>query len=401
MDLLSALRVGVFSEVGHPLAGTGHFSGVSNFLRYNMAWCKTNHVQMDLHAYADRDRLDVDGPLSLYGWKPRVRFKVDPTIPQDGSHFRMDPRILRVAREREYDVLNVVAPGTMGFQGIRIAKRLGLPVLAMYTTCLPEYAGKRSAGAARFMGPLGKPFIEGIEGLGWRLMEYFYSQKNGVSVILAPTGTTAGQVSERLEPRVQILGRGVDTDLFVPAERPRDPGQPPLILFAGRIHRGEKGLDRYIEIAQALPDARFLIVGDGPHRTSLERDLGDRAEFTGALSGAPLGAAYRRADLFVFPSKHDTFGQVVMEAMATGLPVVVTDEGGPQELVDDGVTGFIADDRCFIPRVAELLASPELRERMGRNARLAAERRSWDAVFRRLWCHYAEVAGMSEPKVAA
>lgn len=91
-----------------------------------------------------------------------------------------------------------------------------------------------------------------------------------------------------------------------------------------------------------------MVVGDGPHRDSLELELGARAEFTGALSGRELAAACRRADLFVFPSKHDTFGQVVMEAMATGLPAVVTDQGGPQEPVEDGVTGFVADDRSFL-----------------------------------------------------
>lgn len=220
-------------------------------------------------------------------------------------------------------------------------------------------------------------------------------------MILAPTETTLRLVADRLEPRVRILGRGVDTELFMPAADPVDPGRPPVVLFAGRIHRGEKGLDRYVELADAIPEVRFLIVGDGPHRASLQRDLGDRAEFTGTLSGEPLGVAYRRADLFVFPSQHDTFGQVVMEAMATGLPVVVTDKGGPQELVEDGVTGFVADDAAFIPRVKDLVSSPELRARMGRAARMAAERRSWDAVFRRLWRYYAEVAGAPKPRVAA
>ena len=134
------------------------------------------------------------------------------------------------------------------------------------------------------------------------------------------------------------------------------------------------------------------MVGDGPHREGLEADFGHRAEFTGKLAGEELAAAYRRCDFFVFPSKYDTFGQVVMEAMASGLPVVVTDRGGPQELVDDGITGFVADDDRFVERVRELAASPELRRRMGRKARQAAEARSWSFIFDELMGHYRRLA---------
>lgn len=160
------------------------------------------------------------------------------------------------------------------------------------------------------------------------------------------------------------------------------------------IRQVETGcLDRLVDVARTLPDVRFLVVGDGPHPGSLERDLAGRAEFTGVLRGEALAAAYLRADVFVFPSKHDTFGQVVMEAMATGLPVVVTDKGRPQELVRDGVTGFVAGDDAFICRVSELATSRKDRVRMGRERRRAAEARSWSHVFERLWGYYRAAAG--------
>lgn len=399
---MKTLRVGVFSEVGHPDPGTGHFSGVSNFLRYNIRFCREADLPMDLHAYTKEDRVDTDGPVTLFGWKPRLAFPVDPTIPQDATHFLRDRRILARARERGYDVVNVVAPGTMGFQGVAVARRLALPVVAMYTTCLPEYAGKRTARGVSMLGAAGRAAVRGTERAGWGLMRWFYSHRNNVRTVLAPTRRIAEEIEGRLEPPIDILGRGVDVDLFRPAARDDLAARrgPVTLLFSGRIHRGEKGLDRLVEIAAAVPDVRFLIVGDGPHRRSLERDLGPRAEFTGVLSGEPLAAAYRRADMFVFPSKHDTFGQVVMEAMATGLPVVVTDQGGPQELVDDGVTGFVADDDLFIERVEALASSSDQRLRMGRAGRLAAEARRWSHVFQRLWRYYEAAAGWTSEAAA-
>ncbi len=399
-----APRIGVFSEVGHPGSGNPHFSGVSNFLSYKIRYCRQRGLKMDLHSYTDDDRIDEDGSVHLFGWRPRVPVRVDPTIPQDLRHVVPDPRILRASAARCYDVINVVAPGTMGMQGVWVARRLGIPVVAMYTTSLAEYAGKR---AAEVLGPLEAvkaPTVTATEAIGWWVMRRFYSKRNGIEAVLAPTRRTLEAIGSRLDAPLSILGRGVDTDLFQPAgdevsagrsDRNRTAGDGdagPLILYSGRLHRGDKGLDRFVEILEAVPDARLLVVGDGPHREGLEADFGHRAEFTGKLAGEDLAAAYRRCDFFVFPSKYDTFGQVVMEAMASGLPVVVTDRGGPQELVDDGITGFVADDDRFVERVRELAASPELRQRMGRKARQAAEARSWSCIFDELMGHYRRLA---------
>ena len=394
MGSVMRLRVGVFSEVGHPDAGTRHFSGVSNFLAYYMRYCRRRGLEMDLHSYADRDRVDEDGSVRMYGWRPRAPLRVDPTIPQDLRHLLLDARVLRTARDRAYDVINVVAPGTMGLQGVMVARRVGVPVVAMYTTSLAEYAGKRAARGLSWLGRGEAPAVSATEAMGWWVMRRFYSRRNMIGTILAPTHRTAREVESKLDVPIRILGRGVDTELF----RPPPPNgvkarnQTAVILYSGRIHRGEKGLDRFVEILKTIPEARLLMVGDGPHRESLERDLGPRAEFTGVLAGEKLAAAYRRADFFVFPSKHDTFGQVVTEAMATGLPAVVTDQGGPQELVEDGVTGFVADDDCFIPRVRDLCTSPALRGEMGQRARAAAEARSWDQIFDELVQHYHRAA---------
>lgn len=389
------MRVGVFSEVGHPESGYRHFSGVGNLLSYNVRYCRQHGVRMDLHSYADRDRIDEDGSVQLFGWRPRLPVRVDPTIPQDLSHIFLDRRILHTAAARGYDAINVVSPGTMGLQGIRTARRLGVPVVAMYTTSLAEYAGKR---AVELLGPLRflkQPTVAFTEAIGWRLMRWIYSRRSGIRTVLAPTRRTLEDVRTELDVPLAVLGRGVDTELF----RPVPPevidgrkGREPLILYSGRLHRGDKGLDTFIRIFREIPEVRLLMVGDGPHRKRLEADFGDRAEFTGRLAGEALANAYRRCDFFVFPSKYDTFGQVVMEAMAAGLPAVVTDCGGPQELVEDGVTGFVADDARFVERVRQLAHSADLRRRMGRNARTAAEARSWNRIFDELMDHYRRAA---------
>lgn len=389
------LRVGVFSEVGHPESGYRHFSGVGNFLAYNLRYCRQRSVQMDLHSYADRDRIDEDGSVQLFGWRPRMPIRVDPTIPQDLSHVALDRRILHAAAARGYDVINIVAPGTMGLQGMRVARRLGVPAVAMYTTSLAEYASKR---AVELLGPLEflkRPTTAVTEAVGWRVMRWFYSRQNGIRTVLAPTRRTLETIGSELDVSLAVLGRGVDTDLFRPSPcevLDARGGREPLILYSGRLHRGDKNLDRFTRILEAIPDVRLLMVGDGPHREALEADLGERAEFTGRLAGEALAEAYRRCDFFVFPSKYDTFGQVVMEAMAAGLPAVVTDEGGPQELVADGVTGFVADDDRFLERVRQLARSSELRREMGRHARAAAEARSWNRTFDELMSHYRRLA---------
>lgn len=389
--MLEGKRIGVFSEVGHPESGHQHFSGVSNFLSYNVRFCKQHGVALDLHSYSARDRIDVDGVVQFFGWRPRMPVRVDPTIPQDLRHLAPDRRVLRVAAARRYDVINVVTPGTMGLQGVRVARRMGVPALAMYTTNFAEYGSKRALGILGQRSFLKRPAVAATEAVGWSLMRSFYSRRNGIRLVLAPTRRTMEMIGKRLDAPLAILGRGVDTDLFQPPpEEVLDSraGRRPLMLYSGRIHRGDKNLDLFVEILDAIPDVRLLVVGDGPDREGLEAELGDRAEFTGRLTGRALGAAYRRCDFFVFPSKYDTFGQVVTEAMATGLPVVVSDQGGPQELVDDGVTGFVADEHSFVGRVRQLARSAELRRRMGRRARTAAEARSWTRIFEELMDHY-------------
>jgi glycosyltransferase involved in cell wall biosynthesis len=188
------------------------------------------------------------------------------------------------------------------------------------------------------------------------------------------------------------MSRGIDTELFRP-ERRRRTDQTLVIGFVGRL-MPEKNLRLLQRVADAISasgidDFRFQITGSGSERAWLERHL-PRAEFTGVLSGEPLARAYADLDIFAFPSQTDTFGNVVQEALASGVPAVVTASGGPRFIVRDGVSGFVAaSDGEFCERIVQIAREESLRLKMGRAARRQMETQSWDCVFQEVYDAYA------------
>src|SRR5664279_810411 len=181
------------------------------------------------------------------------------------------------------------------------------------------------------------------------------------------------------------MARGVDADLFHPAKRNRNPeDRDHLLGFVGRLSV-EKNIALLAKVQQELENKghrsfRFLIVGHGAEERWLRERL-PRAEFTGVLRGEQLSEAYANMDVFVFPSHTDTFGNVVLEALASGVPAVVTPDGGPCTIVRDGITGCIANDEGFAAAIADLLADPAKHTQMRQSARSYALTASWDSVF--------------------
>jgi glycosyltransferase involved in cell wall biosynthesis len=190
------------------------------------------------------------------------------------------------------------------------------------------------------------------------------------------------------------MGRGVDIGLFSPERRDRNDGD--LVLgFVGRL-MPEKNVRLLPRVADALTAAgfsgfRFQITGAGSEREWLESNL-PQAEFTGVLVGEPLARAYANMDVFVFPSQTDTFGNVVQEALASGVPAVVTDVGGPRFIVSHGATGLVAgSDEEFCAWVVALARDEALRRKMGSVARRSMIQKSWDRVFEEVYEGYASV----------
>jgi glycosyltransferase involved in cell wall biosynthesis len=188
------------------------------------------------------------------------------------------------------------------------------------------------------------------------------------------------------------MPRGVDAELFHPAKRNRNPEDRDLVLgFVGRLSV-EKNVALLAQVQEELErmgvtNFRFLIVGHGGLQDWLRERL-PRAEFTGVLKGEALAEAYASMDLFVFPSHTDTFGNVVLEALASGVPAIVTPDGGPRTIVHDGVTGRVVSDADFASAVAAVLADPARHAQMRHAARSYALTASWDSVFEGLYAAY-------------
>jgi len=198
--------------------------------------------------------------------------------------------------------------------------------------------------------------------------------------VLAPSRHTLSELRSRLKPETGLFSRGVDAVTFNPAHK-HGVNKIPVCLYVGRVSV-EKRLDLLPEIFTRRDNAKLLIVGDGPYRKKLQSEL-PLAVFTGAVHDLhALKKLYASADIFVFPSETETFGQVLMEAAASGLPRIVSDKGASKELVRHGVDGFVAKDRTeFSGYVDRLIADPRLRASMGQSAREFALTRNWDEVF--------------------
>jgi glycosyltransferase involved in cell wall biosynthesis len=191
------------------------------------------------------------------------------------------------------------------------------------------------------------------------------------------------------------MPRGVDAELFNPKKRNRQPDDRDQVLgFVGRLSV-EKNIAGLVEVQNELEKMghhsfRFLIVGHGGDEAWLRERL-HKADFTGVLRGEELAAAYAGMDLFVFPSHTDTFGNVVLEALASGVPAIVTPDGGPKTIVRDGETGRIVPDEGFAAAVAGILGDPARHEEMRRAARSYALTASWDSVFEGVYSAYQSV----------
>jgi glycosyltransferase involved in cell wall biosynthesis len=288
---------------------------------------------------------------------------------------------------RAADLVQLATPGPMGIAGLIAARMLGLPVIAQYHTEVAEYAGRMT----------GLPMLRDVVGpiVGW-----FYRQ---AELCLAPSEAVARRLISFGVPEARVLRiqRGVDLALFEPARRDRGvlarlgvDGDGPVALYVGRLSR-EKNLDAltraWAEVFAARPDARLLVVGEGPLAGALG---GPGTVVAGPLFGEALAAVFASADVFAFPSETETFGNVVVEAAASGLPAVVAAAGAAHEHVVDGETGLVidgADPRSLSRALLALLGDPARREAMGRAGRAHAARYDLESAVRSTWDLYREL----------
>jgi glycosyltransferase involved in cell wall biosynthesis len=287
--------------------------------------------------------------------------------------------------EFQPDLIHVVNPAFLGIGGIYYAKTLNIPLVASYHTHLPQYLHHYGLGA--------------LEGLLWELLK---AAHNKAQLNLCTSSAMVKELVSHGIERVDLWQRGVDTEMFQPhlasaQMRSRlTQGHPedPLLLYVGRVS-AEKQIDQIKPVLEAIPQARLAIVGDGPSRETLEAHFaGTNTNFVGYLQGLELAAAFASADAFVFPSRTETLGLVLLEAMAAGCPVVAARSGGIPDIVTDGVNGYLFepdDPDGAITATKSLLSATQAREELRHNARQEAEQWGWAAATKQLQSYYRHV----------
>ena len=339
------------------------------------------------------------GPVTettIHGAVRVVQLKRGPASFGLDAHFDYDPFLLRYARQVETeiksfgaDLIHVTGPGDMGTLGWVLARRLGLPLVISWHTSLHEYAAHRLGMLAGFLGQAARRRISAvIEKLALKILLWFYKQ---ASLVFAPNPELVEMLRKLMKSPVFLMRRGVDNQLFSPSRRNRLTNTF-QIGYVGRL-TAEKNVRLLAETTTTLrvlgrQNFEMVIVGEGREETWLRQHLPD-AIFTGVLRGEGLAETYANFDLFAFPSSADTFGNVVLEALASGVPAVVKDAGGPKFLIDSGVNGFIASsDWDFTSLINEIMTNPALHRSMRENARRNACLQAWSAVFEEVFRAY-------------
>jgi glycosyltransferase involved in cell wall biosynthesis len=272
-----------------------------------------------------------------------------------------------------------------------VARILQLPLWGTYHTALPQYAQYLTED------PM-------IVQLMWKYMVWFYNQ---MDLVFVPSRSTAEELQQRgvNGDKLRIFPRGVDLQLFHPTKRNGflesrfQVRNETKLLYVGRVSK-EKNLEILVRVFKSLiqdySGIHLVVVGDGHYLEEMQQELaGTPCTFTGYLQGEDLAAAYASCDLFLFPSTTDTFGNVVLEAQASGIPVIVTDCGGPQENLIPGKTGLVIrgdSAESLLRAIQSLLAEPERLKNMGLTARCYMEERSFDAAFQDTWRLFEEEA---------
>ncbi|MFF2370316.1 glycosyltransferase [Agromyces sp. NPDC058110] len=311
-----------------------------------------------------------------------------PTYPDVRVTLAGAHRLAALLREHEADVVHLASPFVLGWRGVHAAEALGIPSIAVYQTDIPSYAERY-----------------GVPGAAPALARHLAKLHTRATVTLAPSTSAVDRLTGLGvdADRIALWRRGVDTERFAPTRRTaawrRDiagaAADEVVIGYVGRL-APEKQVEDLRAIAD-LPRTRLVIVGDGPSRTVLERML-PNAVFTGFLGGDALAEAMAGFDVFLHPGESETFCQTIQEALASGVPVVATGRGGPLDLVENSVDGWLyrpGDLVEFRERVRDLVGDDAKRRAFAVNARAAVRGRGWDVLGDELLGHYEEAVAAS------
>ncbi len=387
-------RIAYFPDSFHEVNGVAHTS--RNFAAY-----AERHGLPFLCVRASEGAHTIDRVASHRGEHRTLDLRRSALAVRMEKDLQFDPLFWRYGEEIseqlhafQPDILHITGPSELGIFGAYFAWKHGIRLAASWHTNVHEYAGRRLAWLTRRMpGESGAGLERRVEAGVLAAVQRFYRLAN---VLFAPNAELCAMLEGATGTRCHLMQRGVDTTLFSPQRRRRCPGDRGFVLgYVGRLSI-EKNVALLVKIerelaAMGVEGVRFLIVGHGDEEEMLRREL-RAAKFAGVLRGEALATAYADMDMLVFPSHTDTFGNVVLEALASGAPAVVTPDGGPKYIVRDGETGIVVDDDGFAGAIAALVRD---RARGGArwNQMRAAARESalgcsWDAVFDRVYAAY-------------
>jgi len=381
-------RVAFFPDSFHEVNGVAHTS------RHFEAFARRRNLPfLCVRAGNRTPALTQDGNVwTLELPRGFLSLPLEKDLRLDPIYLRHLPMIHEVMARFQPDLVHITGPSEIGVIGAWMASRMHLPLVASWHTNVHEYAARRLRNVRWLHHGPSAAAARGLENLILRATAWFYSHAR---ILLAPNPELCALLENSSRRPCHLMPRGVDAELFHPDKRKRATGDQELVLgYVGRLSV-EKNVAALVRVQDELErlgqtSFRFLIVGHGKEEDWLRQRL-HRVEFTGVLRGEALAAAYANMDLFVFPSHTDTFGNVVLEALASGVPAIVTPHGGPCTIVHDGETGRIAADEHFAAAIAEILTDPALHAAMRRAARDYALSAGWDSIFEGIYARYNDL----------
>lgn len=377
-------RIAFFPDSFHEVNGVAHTA--RNFV----AFAERHAIPMlCVHAGGPAEAVARQGTVELLQLdRGHWAVRMEQDLSFDPFFFRHTQAIGDALRRFRPDVIHITGPSELGIFGAFFAWRLGVPLAASWHTNVHEYAGRRLTNSLQRLGATGAWMGRAAEAASLALSARFYRL---AKVLYAPNPQLCNLLQARTGRPCHLMQRGVDTALFTPARRTETNNGSLTLGFVGRLSV-EKNvallpvIDRSLRAQEIHP--RWVIIGHGAEERHLRHQLGPAATFTGVLRGQELAQAYADMDLLVFPSHTDTFGNVVLEALASGVPAIVTPDGGPAHIVQDGTTGYIVPDDSFAAAISDLARTPERLDHMRHAARAYALGCSWDAVFERVLAAY-------------
>ncbi len=373
-----AMKVGHFTDTYHEV------NGVALTLQQQVRLASKSHK--DLRVITCEALSDQEAP-GVRNFRP-VGVCDLPEYPELKLAYPPFLEMLNYCYEEGFTHIHSATPGPVGLAALAIARILRLPISGTYHTALPQYAWHLTGDG-------------NVQDVVWRFTVWYYDQ---LDVIYVPSRSTERELTQKgiSNEKIRIFPRGVNLERFHPAKRNvvQLMGRFQLnralrLLYVGRVSK-EKNLSLLARAFRSLletgADVQLVVVGDGPYLGELKEELaGTPTTFTGYLEGDELAMVYASCDLFVFPSTTDTFGNVVLEAQASGVPVIVTDMGGPQENVLPDMTGIVIQgdsEEALLNGLLSLVGNPDRLRTMGHAARSYMEERSFGHAFDETWAMY-------------